>query len=203
MTTEAHIHILRQENVPARPVEDFCDELAPDLIVEAVERPEPGPFAALEWLIPTAVIAYLAKPYFTAFLGEAGKDHYHMLKAAVSKLGRAYTLQSPAAQRYVASKGKVESEVPDYFLTFSVLAYVHQNLNFKLLIRSGAGDEELEKSISSFLYTVLRIHSGEYQEGEIRGIHGAKPYSDTIILGFDADSEQLFVLDPLKRRKQI
>ena len=201
MTTEPHIHVLRQENCPASPVEDFCNELKPELNVEAVERPEPGPFAALEWLIPTAVIVYLARPYFDGFLGEAGKDHYHKLKRAVTRLGKSYTLKTQGAQRYVASEGKVDSTIPEYSLRFSVLAYVELNLDFKLLIRSGAADEEVETAITRFLNTVHRLHSGQYEKGEILGIDGAKPYSDTIVIAYDAAADQLLVLDPLKRAK--
>lgn len=43
-------------------------------------------YASLEFLIPTAICAYLAKPYFDGFFKEAGKDHYILIKEALSRL---------------------------------------------------------------------------------------------------------------------
>ncbi|MGY8775714.1 hypothetical protein [Spongiibacter tropicus] len=45
-------------------------------------------YAGLEWLMPTAVMVFIAKPYFDSFLKEAGKDHYHILKNAIGKLAK-------------------------------------------------------------------------------------------------------------------
>lgn len=41
---------------------------------------QPGPQAALEWLVPTALVLWAGDKYFGAFLEEAGKDHYQALK---------------------------------------------------------------------------------------------------------------------------
>ena len=64
-------------------IERFKSEVdVPGLSVSIEARPEPGPFATLEWLAPTAVIAYIAKPYFETFLKEMGKDHYAQIGRA-------------------------------------------------------------------------------------------------------------------------
>lgn len=69
-------------------------EVAPDIFIEKVikdlkvtgldigvhKRPELGPMNAIEWVIPTAIAAYLFKSYFDGFLKEAGKDHYNVLR---------------------------------------------------------------------------------------------------------------------------
>jgi len=40
---------------------------------------EPKTWASAEWAIPGIISAYILKPYFEAFLKEAGKDHYNLL----------------------------------------------------------------------------------------------------------------------------
>ena len=47
---------------------------AETLDLQVQSREEDGPFAALEWLVPTAVIVYIGKSYFDGFLKEMGKD---------------------------------------------------------------------------------------------------------------------------------
>ena len=72
-----HIGIELPDNAP----DIFIDKILADLYVDGLElkvrkRPEIGPMNALEWIIPTAIAAYIFKSYFDGFLKEAGKDHY-------------------------------------------------------------------------------------------------------------------------------
>lgn len=86
VTNEFDVGVLYQEDVPSDIITDFQSELqSAGLTVEFTERPI-GIYAALEWTIPTLVAAYLAKPYFEAFLSEAGKDHYAVAKGAMVKV---------------------------------------------------------------------------------------------------------------------
>ena len=61
--------------------EDVMSELKSDGLNIIVQRkPQSGAMAALEWVIPTALVVYICKPYFEGFLSEAGKDHYNILR---------------------------------------------------------------------------------------------------------------------------
>lgn len=52
------------------------DVLAAEGLTPAIDRREPpGPFAMLEWFIPSAVAIFAAKSYFDGLFKEAGKDH--------------------------------------------------------------------------------------------------------------------------------
>lgn len=42
--------------------------------------------ASIDWLLPTAIVAYIFKPYFEGLLNEMGKDHYDVLKTWLKKL---------------------------------------------------------------------------------------------------------------------
>ncbi|WP_231583338.1 hypothetical protein, partial [Luteimonas sp. FCS-9] len=44
---------------------NFGRELAADgLDVRVESRPDPGPYAGVEWLLPTAVVVFLGRSYF-------------------------------------------------------------------------------------------------------------------------------------------
>src|SRR6266850_911935 len=76
------------ENIPEDIVARFRNLVADDRLDLRVESRPAGPQAGLEWLLPTAVVILLGKAYFDAFLKEAGKDHYHLLKSGMSRLWR-------------------------------------------------------------------------------------------------------------------
>ena len=67
-----HIGIELPDNAP----DIFIDKILADLYVDGLElkvrkRPEIGPMNALEWIIPTAIAAYIFKSYFDGFAGRA------------------------------------------------------------------------------------------------------------------------------------
>lgn len=62
------IGILYQTGIPNEAIDRLTSELVKSgLKVETHERPL-GVYAVFEWAAPTLIVAYLAKPYFEAFL---------------------------------------------------------------------------------------------------------------------------------------
>ena len=61
-------------------------DLSTSGISSEVKVYQPGPQAALEWLVPTALMLWAGDKYFGAFLEEAGKDNYQALKRFTSKI---------------------------------------------------------------------------------------------------------------------
>lgn len=104
MTQEFDVGVSYQEDVPNEIISDFVHTLeSGGLEVDTIRR-RVGVYMALEWALPTAVIAYLAKPYFDAFLSEAGKDHYGVTKRGLLKLiGKLLPEPSEEATKRVAS----------------------------------------------------------------------------------------------------
>lgn len=82
MTEEInHIGIEVPESMADFASDKIIADLKTDgLNIKILKRPEGGTWAALEWIIPTAIAAYVFKSYFDGFLKEAGKDHYITLK---------------------------------------------------------------------------------------------------------------------------
>lgn len=70
--------------------EDFdkfiVDGIENEFLDLRIERKEPTAWAASEWIIPGIVAVYILKPYFEAFLKEAGKEHYLLLKNKLNSI---------------------------------------------------------------------------------------------------------------------
>ena len=140
--------------------DDFINHVSvPELRLAIEERQEKEVYAALEWLIPTAVIIFISKSYFDAFLKEMGKEHYHLLKNAIKGLGK--RLLGPTGPRFVritSGKGKVPKD-DHYSLVFSVVADVGVGKNIKLLIQRDASQLECEELIDSFIDFLDGFHN--------------------------------------------
>lgn len=163
-------------------------------------RPDPGPFASLEWLIPTAVFAYIAKSYFDSFLKEAGKDHYGLLKAGLSSIvARLFGPGAPVGY-LIFTKGKASSSIPKYSLTYSILAEVGGGIRVKLLFKNECSEAECNDAQSAFLKFLSDLHDGVLDASTIDGLIDAKPVSNMLLLEFDSEKQCLRVVDPLPKR---
>lgn len=135
MTTAAHIAITCKDGTPPDAFAEFKQEVSAGGLKVSVESiVQRSVFAGIEDWLPTLIIVWLAKPYFESALSEAGKDHYHVLRAALAKLYRRFA--SPEANARVAayaSRGKVKA-VRKYSMLFSIYAEVDSGLQMKLLI---------------------------------------------------------------------
>lgn len=101
---------------------------------------EHGPFAALEWAVPTIFAAYILKPYFEAFLSEAGKDHYQILKNGLKKWIEKGKLIDAKLIAASDSPNKLSKNY-NQSIVISISVQTKDNRQIKLLF-----DNELEKS---------------------------------------------------------
>jgi len=125
----AHLGLIYLDEMPVEPLEEFSKAVEhPALELKQIARPNPGPYATLEWLIPTAVFVYIGKSYFDGFLKEAGKDHYLLLKKGIKALTSKYIGPSAASVTLFFSKGKAASQTPKYSMIFSVVAELRPGL---------------------------------------------------------------------------
>lgn len=135
MMTNRHNHLVisYDEAIPAALLQPFLDIVpAPGLIVLAASRPSTRAQAGIQWLLPTAIVIYVSRSYFDGYLKEAGKEHYHLLKAAIGSLWSSFFGENRAVRvSLVASRGKVASD-QQYSITISVMAEANSGLRFKL-----------------------------------------------------------------------
>ena len=81
-----HIVIEFPDYFPENYEDFFVNGIENKFLDLRIERKEPTVWAASEWIIPGIVAVYILKPYFEAFLKEAGKDHYSLLKNKIKDI---------------------------------------------------------------------------------------------------------------------
>jgi len=177
---------------------DFGRELtADDLDVRVESRPDPGAYAGVEWLLPTAVVVFLGRSYFDAFLKEAGKDHYHLLKKALLKVSAKFFGKDAPQGRVIFTTGKAESEIPRYSLSYSVVAQVGNGLRVKLLLQSDFDETLCNEAQTTFLGFLSSVYDGTLDINSIKGLALAVPVSNTLLLAYNSTDRSLEVIDPL------
>ena len=137
---------------------DFHSEVSHSRLTLNIEaRSEPGPFASIEWLIPTAIIAFIGKPYFEEFLKEMGKDHYRLLKSALIKLTKKSINQPRLEPVIMGTPGKTQQKNP-YTMAFSILAEGRSGYTFKLLLPKNPKNFVYEEAIGKFMDFISDYH---------------------------------------------
>lgn len=121
------------------------------------ERPEPGPYATVEWFIPTAIVAFVAKAYFEEFLKEMGKEHYQALKSSLAKLTKKSISQPRLEPVIMGTSGKVRQDNP-YSMAYSIMAEGKEGYNFKLLIPKYSPDIDYESIVRKFMEFIADYH---------------------------------------------
>lgn len=198
---QLHICVLHEDQIPDILFQEFEESIrAPGLIFERETRPSGVAFAGVEWLMPTVVLAYVAKPYFESFLKEMGKDHYDLLKQGFSKLYERFAGPRAPDVQIVATKGKSSKEQP-YSLFFSVVAEAPDGVRLKLLIPRPIDQEEYQVAISRFLDLVQSTYSGKIEESMAQTFKNAPITSGTVLVTYEVATGRLVPVDPFSGRR--
>jgi hypothetical protein len=193
-----HLVISYDEVIPAALLQPFLDIVpAPGLIVLAAPRPSARAHAGIQWLLPTAIVIYVSKSYFDGYLKEAGKEHYHLLKAAIGSLWSSFFGESRAVRiARVGSRGKVATD-QKYSITISVMAEANSGLRFKLLFEDACTSEELNQAVASFLGFLERYYEGSLDEDTEVRLSKARVIGRTILLAYHKANNFFAFLDPV------
>lgn len=194
--------LLHTEAIPAEYIADFVDTVRTERLELLVQsRPSRMPFAAIEWLMPTAIVAYLAKPYFDSFLKEMGKDHYGLLKDGLNKMyGRVAGPKAPDL-KLVSSAGKVDEE-QQYSLFFSIVVEGLDSNRFKLLIPRPITESEYELAVSEFLEFAARLHSTNMDQQFAAALTAIPQVGGEILVVYDFSEKKLQPIHPLARHRR-
>lgn len=196
-----HLIVFHSESVPSEYFDDFVVAVRSERLECHVQARPDEPFATLEWLMPTVIVAYVAKPYFESFLKEMGKDHYAVLKDAFKRLySRVAGPKSPEVS-LVSAGGKASSEQP-YSLFFSIVAEGPHDVRFKLLIPRPIEEVEYAAAIDAFLKFADRVHSGKLDEEPAAAELSTPPQvGRTALVVYDVDAKCIRAVDPLAGRR--
>ncbi|PMQ04258.1 hypothetical protein DyAD56_16340 [Dyella sp. AD56] len=193
-----HIIVVHVDELSSEPAEQFAEGIAHHgLDVQRIARPAPGPYAGMQWLLPTAVVLFFGKSYFDGFLKEAGKDHYNLLKKATAKLTKEYI--GPAAKKVlvVFSKGKIQSGDPEYSLTYSVVGELDERVTAKLLLEPQLSNDESAAAVAAFLDFLKSFHDGALDADSISGLKEAPMMGGKLLVHFNQESQRLEVIAPI------
>ncbi|ELM3752832.1 hypothetical protein ACET96_06075 [Aeromonas dhakensis] len=158
MQQKPHVSIIYLDSIDRTFFGDFETEVEHDkLELKIHERPEPGPYAAVEWFLPTAIIAFVAKAYFQEFLKDMGSDHYKALKSSLAKLTKKTISQPRFEPVLMGTKGKVRQNNP-YSMAYSIMAEGKDGYNFKLLIPKFSPDIDYENIVVKFMEFIAEYH---------------------------------------------
>ena len=194
------IAISYTQKVPAAVFAEFEQLLASDGIhVQSEERDSDGPYAGIEWLVPTAVIVFLGKAYFDGFLKEMGEDHYSLLKQGLRSL---YTrLVGPEAPKVtVLSTAGKASGAQKYSLLLSLLAESEDGLRFKLLIQSDASEAEYEASVNAFIAFLDAFYRRKLTADVVSELRNTRVSGKTVLLAYKSELGRVSPVDPLEGR---
>ena len=180
----AHIRILHHESTPSDLLDDFCLAAKP-LDVQRIRRPaESYVQASLEDLIIPAVAIFLLKPFFTAFLSEAGKDSYALLKRSLQRTwSRFFGNKADVQFRIVTSAGEKASR---YFPCLAIFAAVRNDLvPLKFVFHNSYSKEEYDKYIDAIVEFLRSYTSEPVANSASRSVGGY------LVVVFDRESQTL------------
>jgi hypothetical protein len=192
-----HLIVLHVDAIPRDSFYEFEQLVRTDgLKMEVRSRGSNAAFAGLEWLLPTAVIAYIAKAYFESFLKEMGKDHYDLLKEGLKRLyARTAGPEAPQVS-LVATAGKALQERP-YSLLLSITAEISHDVQFKLLIQTHITQLDYEAAVSSFLEFMQRLHAGTLDSKTLTELHDCPIVGKTMLVTYNPQTKSIVPVNPL------
>jgi hypothetical protein len=118
--------------VPDEVISDFLKEAEASGFDQVLERREPEVFAAIEWLLPTAVMLFIGRKFIDTFAEEAAKDAYPVVKAALLRLIRRTSGPSRVINStYISSTPEKAPTKPTALLTVLVMATDGRRAHFR------------------------------------------------------------------------
>lgn len=192
-----HLGLIYTEDVPEAVFDDFVAAVsAPGLDLVLESREPDGPFAGMEWLIPTGVMLFLAQGYFNGFLGEMGKDHYAALKTGIKGLRDRF---STVRVTLIGTPGKASADQP-YSLFYSIYFEDPAGRRFKFLVPNGeAGDPEAERAMDAFGAFLEAAYDGALEPDHADEMARAQAFGGTVLVAFNPATGRIESIHPVTR----
>lgn len=142
-------------DVPQELVADFLDTLAKLSIPFETKEHERRFYNGLEHYLPTVLVVFLAKPFFDAFLKEAGVDAYALFKHSLTSLIRRAALMN--VKLVSSGQYKIQTESP-YSRVISVYTRSCSEVPIKFLIPAEASEVESAEAVDAMLKLLQEHH---------------------------------------------
>jgi hypothetical protein len=188
-----HLALIHEDRVPPELFARFREAIEADgLDLEVETVPSAGPTAGTLWLLPTAVMLFIGKSYFDAFLSEMGRDHYKAFKEGVKALR---TLLSYVKVTLVGTAGKVpKNNAYSHFYSIWLLGDDGQQLKF--LVPNECTEAEGDRIMETFMDFVRRYYADELDPQEAATLKLALFRHGPILLALNPETEKIGHLNP-------
>ena len=159
---QPHIGLTFPENFPDQIVEKYKNELlAENLKLDIRRLPFGGPYASMEWVVPTLISVYILKPYFDGFLKEIAKDHYSIFKSWLKKISadtREIKITTLTAGQSIHKLEKSNSQSK----VFSIQTKTNEGYPLKFLFDESLTNENWATAIDK----ILKLLDEHFTNGE-------------------------------------
>jgi len=157
---------------------------------------------ALEWLLPTGVVFFMAKKYLETLAEESARDHYPAIKKFFAEKIQPRFL-GPNATKMITMipSGKVKDTGP-FSRTFSIatkLSNSNTSIEVKLLFKENTEPEEVNDGMAAF--TGL-IASHEEDELLLKLIEMDQGRAWTKIVWFNPEIRKIELIDAVQSHKE-
>jgi hypothetical protein len=188
------IGILYRDDMPEQLVLELAQELRDEDLQVETEKTESGPFAALEWAIPAAIILFLVKSYIDTILKEAAKEHYPIIKSKLAKFSEKVLRIKQQMVVSSQSPNKVQKNNPVSGV-FAIWSTTVDGRPLKFLFY-GERDRDYYAYIIDKIFDALIQHIQEYPNDRIsKQAIRAPRRSREIYLLFDDSAKEWKVVD--------
>lgn len=184
--------------IPTSIVQELRRELSDaDLTVNSKEL-DGGPYACYEWLMPSALAVFVAKPFYDELSKRMAEDFadsvYPGFKAAILKA--ANSARSLAISVFTTAKHKVSDPSSILFCVYSV---TRDGQRLKFLFDSELPIESTKCAIDSMFELMARHHVSEVCDELSQQIASlSNPTVSTVLLRFDTKTTKWRVFDWLQ-----
>ena len=190
--TTVHIAIDTSSIVPENTPSSFVKIIHSDgLQVAESRRSHNEIFATIEWFIPTAMVLYIAKPYFESFLSEMGKDHYQLLKKGLKYLVEQSTKFK--VTRLASNSAKLASR--RYSFGLSILVEAPGIGTIKFLLEDDMNKSLADTAVDRITAFVAAIHGNRISEEFTSDMIRLRCFDKLVLIGYDAKNDEFIVLD--------
>jgi hypothetical protein len=196
------IYLFGEASVPddiIKDVEYYFKQIGPDFHVEII--PNRGPQAGLEWLLPTLLIIFFAKPFIENLAKEMASDLYKLIKLGISSIWSKFFGPNPKYKYRIIVTGKRLREDFEFSPAFSIYTELSDLAKLKFLYKQSWTHEEFDEATDTFLYNITLLYSG--QDSELMEILEKSAIKRGIILvTFNERMKMLEIVNPVPPQAQ-
>ena len=188
--------------IPNGYLDDFRKSFDSDDVRLSEQEFEPAPFSAMEWVIPTAIAIYIAKPFIDVIIKRAADDFgdavYPRVKNAIINLVRKLYISDRLPIMLVTSSGPKEDA--SELIQFSIYSETNTLRRIKFVFTKTYSEQQYNQCVNQ-VFTILTEHHSKLGGDDTLSQQIAQlpeNRQDHIFLVYDDQAETWFVRDPIQ-----